>query len=174
MIINGGVLNGGVFRDQNNGFTISSADFTNWNWGSYLNINANLGFETTNDTVGPGYAFYSPQLGSSSGGSDAKLAEVKAYFDANGLNHNNRAYMFNATFGAGSTQAAGVVILELYYWSATQGQLNMGIVDTSNPAWQVDYSNYYSGPPYTLLGTWNFPMTFSLITPPITDNSNWC
>ena len=174
MIINGGVLNGGVFLDQNNGFTISSDDFTNWNWGSYLNINANLGFETTNDTVGPGYAFYSPQLGSSNGGSDAKLAEVKTYFDANGLNHNNRAYMFNATFGAGSTAASGVVILELYYQNATGGSLNMGIVDTSNPAWQVDYSNYYSGPPYTLLGTWNFPMTFSLITPVITDNNNWC
>lgn len=170
------VGNGITLGTQTVGFTISPADFTNYYWGGYVTPQGNTGFVTGNPSVGPGWSFYAPRLGSSDSGSDTKLAEIKAYFDANGLDTSfSNSYMFNVSWNPdGSTITSGVAILEFFWNGPTSGAINMGAVDTGNPAWETSGSNYYNGPPYSLVGTFNLPATFTVITPLIINNNNWC
>lgn len=176
MIINGGILNGGRYQDQSNGFLISSSDFTQWGYGGYTNIPDTTGYQTTYADVGPGWAFWAPEFGSQQGTPNpAKRTELLAYWAANGLTTNGNAYMFNVSWGPGSTLASGVVIMGLYDYSGGQyTYLNFGVVDTSNPIYLTPSTGYYNGPIKTLVGTWNLPATFSVITPLITDGSDWC
>jgi len=154
-------------------FSLSSLDFTNFGEGTYITPNGNTGFTTTGQS-GPGQAVYVPLLSLDNGGSPAKLAEIRAYWASNGLNPNTNAYMFNVTWGAGSTLASGVVIMEFFDYGDNNAALNMGVVDTSDPIWQTSGTNYYNGPIYTLAGTWNLPATFTIITPNIVNNYQWC
>ena len=156
-----------------NSFSLSSTDFTNTNVGGYITSNGNTGFTTTGQG-GPGWAAWVPILSLNNGGNPAKLAEVRAYWASNGLNTNSNAYMFNVTWGPGSTLASGVVIMGFYDYGDNNAFLNMGVVDTSNPIWQTSGTNYYNGPIYTLAGTWNLPATFTIITPNIINGNDWC
>ena len=165
----------GYWNSYGIGFTLSPSDFTNANWGTYISPlgNQNDGFQTTGQS-GPGEAFYGPNLSINSGGSLTKLNEIRTYWLNNGLNVNSNAYMFNVTWGAGSALSSGVVIMAFYDYGDTNARLQLGVVDTSNPIWQVPGTGYYSGPILTLGGTWTFPATFTVIKPLITDNNNWC
>ena len=157
-------------------FSLSSADFTNFYSGNGATPNGNTGF-TTAGLYGPGEELYGPQLGLNYGGNPAKLTEVLNFWTNNGLTTNGPAYMFNVVWGAGSTLASGVVIMGLYntYDPVNYtNNLNMGVVDTSDPVWQTSGTGYYDGPIYTLAGTWNLPATFTLIQPLITDGQDWC
>jgi len=154
-------------------FTLTSSDFINTNVGGYITSNGNTGFTTTGQG-GPGWAFWEPNLSLNNGGSPAKLAEIRAFWTSNGLNPNVNDYMFNVTWGAGSTLASGVVIMRFYDGGDTNAYLDMGVVDTSNPIWQTSGTNYYNGPIYTLAGTWNLPATFTIITPNIVNANDWC
>lgn len=166
-------VGGGIGFGSSSSFTLSSSDFTNYNYGTGLTPNSNIGFTTTGQ-YGPGEACYNPILSLNYGGSPAKLAEILALWTNNGLNISSNAYMFNVNWGPGSTLASGVVIMEFYYYDDNNATLNMGVVDTSNPIWQTSGTGYYDGPIYTLAGTWNFPATFTLITPLIVNGQNWC
>jgi len=154
-------------------FSLSSTDFTISYGGNYISPNGNIGFTTTGQS-GPGEAFWEPSLSLNNGGSPAKLAEIRAYWASNGLNINSDNYMFNVTWGAGSTLASGVVIMRFYDLGDTNAYLDMGVVDTGNPIWQTSGTNYYDGPIYTLAGTWNLPATFTIITPNIVNTNQWC
>lgn len=156
-----------------NSFSLSSTDFTFSNAGSYITANGNIGFTTTGQG-GPGEAVWVPNLSLNGGGSPAKLAEIRAYWASNGLNPSTNAYMFNVTWGAGSTIASGVVIMGFYDYGDNSAFLNMGVVDTGNPIWQTSGTNYFNGPIYTLAGTWNLPATFTVITPLIVNGNDWC
>jgi hypothetical protein len=157
-----------------NSFSLSSTDFTFSNWGTYISANGNTGFTTTGQS-GPGEAVWTPLLSLNNGGSPAKLAEIRAYWASNGLNPTmTNAYMFDVTWGAGSTLAYGVVIMGFYDYGDNNAFLNMGVVDTGNPIWQTSGTNYFNGPIYTLAGTWNLPATFTIITPNIVNGNNWC
>jgi hypothetical protein len=156
-----------------NSFSLSSTDFTSANSGTGITPNGNTGFTTTGQ-YGPGEAVWAPNLSLNNGGSPAKLAEIRAFWASNGLNTNTNAYMFNVTWGAGSTLSSGVVIMEFIDYGDNNAYLNMGVVDTSNPIWQTSGTNYYNGPIYTLAGTWNLPATFTLITPLIVNGQEWC
>ena len=159
------------------GFVLSSSDFTAWNNGGGVTPNSNLGFATAGEpTYGPGREFYTPLLGAAQGGNPAKLAEIKAYFDSHGLDTtNNTVYMFNVTWGSGSTLIGGVALVGMWYQNADSVYFNMGVVNTYTTAWQTPGSNTYQyGPIYTLPGTWNFPATFRLISPTIGDPTQWC
>jgi hypothetical protein len=174
--VGGGITIGGqitIGTTSANSFSLSSTDFTVSYGGTYISPNGNTGFTTTGQ-YGPGEAFWSPSLSLNNGGSPAKLAELRAFWASNGLNTNTNAYMFNVTWGAGSTLASGVVIMGLYYFGDTNTYLNMGVVDTGNPIWQTSGTGYYDGPIYTLAGTWNLPATFTIITPNIVNNNQWC
>jgi hypothetical protein len=156
-----------------NSFSLSSADFTNYNYGTGLTPNGNTGFTTTGQ-YGPGEACYVVNYSLNQGGNPTALANLRAFWSANGLNVSTNSYMFNVNWGAGSTLGSGVAILEFFDYGNNDAYLNMGVVDTSNPIWQTSGTNYYDGPIYTLAGTWNFPATFTLITPPIVNGQNWC
>jgi hypothetical protein len=165
----------GYWNSYGLGFTLSQSDFVNANWGTYISplANQNDGFTTTGQS-GPGEAFYGPNLSVGYGGNLTKLNEIRSYWSSNGLNTNSNAYMFNVTWGTGSTISSGVVIMKFYDYGDTNAGLNLGVVDTSNPIWQTPGTGYYSGPILTLAGTWKFPSTFTLIQPPIEDGNNWC
>jgi len=154
-------------------FSLSSSDFSNSYAGSGVTANGNTGFTTTGQ-YGPGEACYGAVLSLDQGGNPAALANLRAFWSANGLNVNTNAYMFNVNWGPSSTLASGVAILEFFDYGNNDAYLNMGVVDTSNPIWQTSGTNYYNGPIYTLAGTWNLPATFTLITPLIVNGSNWC
>ena len=158
------------------GFVLSSSDFTAWNNGGGVTPNSNLGFATAGEpTYGPGREFYTPLLGAAQGGNPAKLAEIKAYFDSHGLDTtNSTAYMFNVTWGTGTTPIGGVVLMNLAYYDPNNVYLNMGPVNTYTNAWQTSGQATYYGPPFSLAGTWNFPATFRLISPNIGDPTQWC
>ena len=156
------------------GFVLSSSDFVNYNYGTTVTPNGNLGF-ATNGVDGPGHTFYAPQLGASQGGNTAKRDEIKAYFDTHGLDTtNNTAYMFNVTWGTGTTPVGGVVLMNLAYYDPNNVYLNMGPVNTYDNAWQTSGQATYYGPPFSLAGNWNFPATFRLISPTISDGTEWC
>jgi hypothetical protein len=154
-------------------FSLSSTDFTVSYGGGYMTPNGNTGFTTTGQG-GPGWAFWEPSLSLDNGGSPAKLAELRAFWTNNGLNPNSNDYMFNVTWGAGSTLASGVVIMRFYDNGDNNAYLDMGVVDTSNPIWQTSGTGYYDGPIYTLAGTWNLPATFTIIIPNIVNTNQWC
>jgi len=163
----------GAGSGSSSSFSLSSTDFTYSNGGGYIIPNGNTGFITTGQG-GPGQAVWTPSLSLNNGGSPAKLAEIRAYWASNGLNPSTDAYMFDVTWGAGSTLASGVVIMRFYDNGDTNTYLDMGVVDTGNPIWQTPGTNYYDGPIYTLAGTWNLPATFTIITPNIVNNNQWC
>ena len=168
-----GIWNATKNRFGYGGFTLSSSDFTHYNYGSFVSPLGNSGFTTTGQG-GPGWALYEPILNLDYGGNPTKLAEIRAFWAANGLNPNTNAYMFNVTWGAGSTLSSGVVIIEFVYSNDNSTYLNIGVVDTSDPIWQTSGTGYFNGPIYTLAGTWNFPATFTLITPLIVNGQDWC
>ena len=173
--IGGGItFEGGINIGNAPGFTLSSSDFLNVYWGSNMTPNSNTGF-TTNGSGGPGQAFYGPILSLNNGGNPAKLAEVRSFWASNSLNTNGgHAYMFNVTWGPGSTLSSGVAIVMFYDGGDNNNQLDIGVVDTSNPIWQTDNTGYYTGPITTLAGTWNLPATFTLVSPLITEGNDWC
>jgi len=167
-------IGGGISIGATASFLLSSADFTNSGSGTGASTNGNTGFSTTGPGFGPGEAFWEPYLSLNSGGSPAKLAEIRAYWASNGLNPSTNAYMFDVVWGAGSTLASGVVIMRFYDAGDNDTYLDMGVVDTSNPIWQTSGTGYYNGPIYTLAGTWNLPATFTVITPNIVNTNQWC
>ena len=74
----------GTYQTQ---FTITSSDFVNYNNGSYITPNSNMGFVTTNSNTGPGQAFYNPILNVDFGGNLIKLNEIRAYWSNNSLSN---------------------------------------------------------------------------------------
>jgi hypothetical protein len=164
--------NAGNLTMGNVGFTLSSSDFTYYNNGYNNTPNANISF-TIAGSPGSGEGFYGPSLSANSGGNAAKSAEILAYWVANGLDYNNNAYLFNASWGAGSTVASGIVVLSFYYYDVNNTYLNIGTVDTTIPGWDTPGTNIYS----TLRavdGTYYFPATFTLYNPTVQDNDSWC
>ena len=155
------------------GFTLTSSDFVNYNYGGFITPESNIGFVTTNPNTGPGQAFYGPILNLDFGGNPVKLAEIRNYYINNGLS-TNTSYMFNANFGAGSTYTTGVVVLEFYDGGDNNCNLSFGVVDTSNPIWQTPNTGYYSGPIKTLVGTFNLPISFTVIKPLIQTYNDYC
>jgi hypothetical protein len=146
-------------------FTIGPSDFAYNGFGQFVTPNGTSGFTITNSSgVGPGWAYYGLALGSS------KQTELENFWTANSLSQGN-AYMFDVSWGAGSTQSSGVVIMQFF---SGGNILELGVVDTGIAGWNTPGTSYYNGPILTLTGTWNFPATFTLITPVIQDSSEWC
>ena len=159
-------------------FTISPSDFANAGNGQNIVTNTPTGF-TNNGTNGPGENCYSPLLGALNGGiSPAKLNELIAFWAANGLAANSASYIFTATWDAGSSPQSTKVVLSLFD-DPNYGSLSIGTVSTATNNWQTGGQEIYNGggDPAGLIsaqGTYNFPATFTLYSPLITNNSNWC
>jgi hypothetical protein len=160
-------------------FTISPSDFANANNGQNIVTNTPTGF-TNNGTQGPGENYYAPLLGAFYGGtSPAKLDELRAFWAANGLvSDGSASYIFTATWGPGSSPQSDKVVIALYE-DPNYGVIDIGTVSTATNNWQTGGQDIYNsgGNPAGLLsaqGTYNFPATFTLYSPLITNNADWC
>ena len=171
-------INIGDFPVGTLSFTISPSDFANANNGQNIVTNTPTGF-TNNGTQGPGDNYYAPLLGALNGGiSPAKLDELRAFWAANGLTTNSASYIFTATWDASSSPQSTKVVLSLFD-DPNYGLLDIGTVTTATNAWQTGGQDIYNsgGDPAGLIsaqGTYNFPATFTLYSPLITNNSDWC
>ena len=174
----GGGINIGDFPVGTLSFTISPSDFANAGYGENIVTNTPTGF-TNNGTQGPGENYYAPQLGALNGGiSPAKLDELRAFWAANGLTTNSASYIFTATWDASSSPQSTKVVLSLFD-DPSYGLLDIGTVSTGTNVWQTGGQDIYNpgGDPAGLIsaqGTYNFPATFTLYSPLITNNSDWC
>ena len=99
----------------------------------------------------------------------SKLTDIQTFFSDNGLLTDGTAYIFNVTWGAGSSISSGKVML-----GCVLSQLLISAVYTGDNNWQIPGQDIYSGGPMAAAGTFNFPATFSLYTPTISNPSNWC
>lgn len=141
-------------------FTISSSEFTTFGYGGGVIPNGTLGF-TTSATYSAEQELYSPVF------TGAKLAEIQAFFDDNALLTNGTAYVFDATWGAGSSVSTGKVIIGF-----TSVYIYIAPIDTSNNNWQTPGQNNFDIA--SVAGTFNFPATFSLYSPLTAQGTGWC
>jgi hypothetical protein len=163
--IGAGITVGNAFT-----FTLTSADFTNFNNGSGLTNVTNSSFTVLNNTLNN--CNYGPDLGSANGGNQTFYDNLLAAWAAAGLTINGNSYPFNVTWGAGGSPSSTVAVVSLYNYNATEGRLVLAPVYTGNNDWQSSVANLV-----TLLsapGDYNLPITFTLISPPIQDADNWC
>lgn len=90
-----------------------------------------------------------------------------AYLEA-GLDPTSSAgYVWNATWGAGSTITTGLI--KFGFQDSTPASLYIQTIDPADPDWAN--SGTYDGTP--LVGTFLFPLTITIYTP-LTDKNNWC
>ena len=171
-------INIGDFPVGTLSFTMSPSDFASAGGGQSITANTPTGF-TNNGTIGPGGNYYAPLLGALNGGiSPAKLNELRAFWAANGLTANSASYIFTATWDASSSPQSTKVVLSLFD-DSNYGSLEIGTVTTATNNWQTGGQDIYNsgGDPAGLIsaqGTYNFPATFTLYSPLITNDSNWC
>lgn len=157
------------------GFTISPSDFTNAYSGYGVTTNTPYGF-TNAGAQGPGNNCYVPLFGSGQGGNTAKATEIYNYFVANSLVYNGvTSYVFNVSWDGSSSPTSDKVVIS-FYWdpSLTYVELYMGTVYTGDSLWQSSGQDIFNSSLKSATGTYNFPATFSLYSPLVTDNANWC
>ena len=156
-------------------FTLSPSDFTNAGNGAGITTNTPTGF-TNNGSNGPGENYYSVCLGALNGApSPTKLNELIAFWAANGLlSDGSASYIFTVTWDPGSSPQSDKVVLALYS-DPNYANLNIGTVSTATNDWQTGGQDIYNnGVLFSAQGTYNFPATFTLYRPLITNDSNWC
>jgi len=103
--------------------------------------------------------------------SGSSLTEITNLWISAGITGTSQGYMFNVTWGPGSTIQNGVVKVGFY---AVEGGTNNNIricpIDESDP----DYlTSGNAGSTSSINGTFNFPATFTLIIPQI-PKGGWC
>jgi hypothetical protein len=152
-------------QDQSFTFTLTSDSFDQ-NEGAYSVCDTPQG-ELINYTgitiTNPGDSY----CGVSASLSGSSLTEITNLWTSAGIIEESQGYMFNVTWASGSTIQNGVVKVGFY-----TGYNNIRIcpVDESD----VDYLNSGgAGSTSSIAGVFNFPATFTLITPQI-PKGGWC
>lgn len=170
----GSIGTGMVFGAGGTSFTLSSSDFTNFSTG-YGAEGDGTGFGIGGGGHTSTQALYYANLSASVGGNAAKSAEILAYWTANGLNTNGGTYMFDVSWGPGSSTntARNVVLLRFDYSDPNSTGLNIGTVDTNNAGWDTPGQDPYNAI-FAANGSFYFPATFTLIQPTIEDSNDWC
>jgi hypothetical protein len=161
----------GVSIGSGSGFTITSADILGAGTPIYqdttvLGTNGVDGFENTAAQFNLIEGYYAYNL------SSALVTAVSNYVTAQGISPtNSQGYVYNVTWGAGSSIASGLVKFGFYNGNGdpTQAQLDIQTIDPTDTDYQIDNSN--SGT--TLVGTFLFPATFTIYSP-LTDKNGWC
>ena len=160
--------------------TIGTTDFTNGGGGSVMDVTTSGGYVTGLTGTGGGniidnYAYLNDLT-------NASLAQdLTAFFrqagmttvnslNFNGANNPNQfnTYIFNVTWADSST---GKVRMS---WNI-YGQLNITVIDTAYTDWETSNPANSSNSNPVKAGTFNFPATFTPVTPLIESNGNaWC
>jgi len=94
------------------------------------------------------------------------FASIEATFSTAGLSMEWNGYIFSVTWNSGSTVSNGYAKVA---YRQDNHQINISTVDPSN----TDYLISNGGASTSLTGTFNFPATFTLLTPVI-DKGGWC
>lgn len=140
-------------------FTITSTDFGSAGAGYGVTANGTNGFTNSgvSNTIDSLYALYSPN--------PTITSQIESVFVNAGMSQYYDGYLFNVSWGPGSTASTLVRI----GWSTSSQQLYMSVID---PA----YTGYLSGNSTpSLAGTFNFPATFTAVQPALLiANSSWC
>ena len=145
-------------------FSLASTEFTAFGYGS-VTPDGLLGWTGTGiRTVGREYYEPTNLVGN-------KATNIQTYFTDNGLLIDGTAYIFNVTWGAGSSIASGKVMLGFNFVSQ---YLAISAVYTGDNNWETPGQNILNGGPMATAGTFNFPATFSLYTPTIANSAIWC
>jgi len=149
------------------GLLITSADFVSgsvFNSGitTELGTNGVDGFEVLSAGSGQmdeGYIAYDLSM-------DLYNRMTNAYVEAGLDPDNSEGYVWNATWGAGSTVTTGLI--KLGFQNSTPASLYIQTIDPADPTWE---NTGYDGTP--LVGTFLFPLVINIYTP-LTDKNNWC
>jgi len=151
--------------------TITSADILGTGSPIYqdtiaLGTNGVDGFENTvaQNNLVQGYNAYnlSPTLATT----------ISNYVTAQGINpNNNQGYVYNVTWGAGSSIASGLAKLGFYSGSGdpTNAYIDIQTIDPTDTDYQQNNTNNGT----SLAGTFLFPATFTIYSP-LTDKNGWC
>lgn len=170
--IEGGIdIGGGITIGQEVGsFTITSADILGSGGAIYQNTtpigtNGVDGFQSTApNNLYEGY--YAQNL------SSALVTAITNYVTAQGINPtNSQGYVYNVTWGAGSTITSGLAKLGFYNGNGDPASAYFDIqtIDPTDTSYQQN--NNVSGT--SLVGTFLFPATFTIYSP-LTDKNGWC
>lgn len=159
---------GGPAPAEPSGLLITSADFVQGSVfdpgrAAPIGTNGVDGFDIT--SAGPGQmdeGYIADDLTA-----DLVNSITAAYVDA-GLDPTSSAgYVWNATWGAGSTITTGLI--KFGFQNSIPPVLYIQTIDPADPDWAN--SGTYDGTP--LVGTFLFPLTITIYTP-LTDKNNWC
>jgi len=142
-------------------FTLSSTDFTDLNNGGGVTPSGTLGF-TTDGLYDAGTSFYRAYdfVGN-------KGTEINTFFNNNGLLTNSTGYIFDVTWGAGSSIYSGKVLMG---FSGTA--LRIAPINTGNNDWQTPGQSNFDIE--SIAGTFNFTAAFTLYSPITAQNNSWC
>jgi len=171
--IGGGITIGGqITIGQGVGsFTITSADILGGGYPIYLDTTplgtgGRDGFENTASQNNLVQGYYAGNL------DPALVTIISNYVTAQGIDPTaSQGYVYNVTWGAGSTIGSGLVKLGFYNGSGdpTQSYVDIQTIDPTDTSYQTDNSNNGT----TLVGTFLFPATFTIYSP-LTDKNGWC
>jgi len=101
--------------------------------------------------------------------SGSSLTEIANLWTSAGIIEQSQGYMFNVTWGPGSTIQNGVVKVG-FYTGNNNNNIRICPIDESD----LDYlTSGAAGDTQSINGTFNFPATFTLITPQI-PKGGWC
>jgi hypothetical protein len=154
-------------NDQSFTFTLTSDSFDqNGYYGSVCDIAQGQLINFTGITItdhGDSYCGINAELSGSS------LTEITNLWTSAGIIEQSQGYMFNVTWGPGSTIQNGVVKVG-FYTGNNNNNIRICPIDESD----LDYlTNGGAGSTSSINGTFNFPATFTLITPQI-NKGGWC
>jgi hypothetical protein len=174
LTISGGITLSGQLTIGNTGFTgftITSADILGTGSPIYQNTIA-LGTNGVDGFVNNApqnwlyEGYYAQNL------SSALVTAITNYVTAQGINPNNsQGYVYNVTWGAGSSIASGLAKLGFYSGNGDPANAYIDI-QTIDPT-DTDYQQNNTNNGTSLAGTFLFPATFTIYSP-LTDKNGWC
>ena len=154
-----------------NSFTINSTDFISYGNGPDITPNGTSGFDSGPGQSGVGRQEY---IIGNNDMSQELIDSIINLFTVEGLSTDSTGYVFNVTWGPGSTIPNGKAMIGYYYESSGPyyGNIQLSSISTENNDWMTSGQNMFDLP-LAALGTFNFPATFTLYKPIISNPSHW-
>jgi hypothetical protein len=141
-------------------FTVTSSIFTYATTGNQTTSLPNdSGF-----TISNAGSYYGEPFG---GGYGETTSQITDYWNLFELTP-GETYIFNVTWGPGSTPSSLAFVY--YYYEGSAYTIQISPVNTSDPTWADANTNDGTA----LTGTFKYPATFSIYTPRIHKLNNWC
>jgi hypothetical protein len=154
-----------------NSFTINYTDFISYGNGPDITPNGTSGFDSGPGQSGVGRQEY---IIGNNDMSQELIDSIINLFTVEGLSTDSTGYVFNVTWGPGSTIPNGKAMIGYYYESSGPyyGNIQLSSISTENNDWMTSGQNMFDLP-LAALGTFNFPATFTLYKPIISNPSHW-